>query len=67
MAQNIQPDRPIWPSVPETGHRSGRGSFEGDTPLDREGAHARPGLLPQEPQAPRMPAKTSEGFGSFEG
>ena len=38
MAQNIQPDRPIWPSVPDTGLRSGRGSFESDTHLDREGA-----------------------------
>src|SRR3954451_22008546 len=38
MAQNIQPDRPIWPSVPDPVLRSGRGAFESDTHRDREGA-----------------------------
>jgi hypothetical protein len=67
MAQNIQPDRPIWPSVPDPVLRSGRGAFESDTHRDREGAHTHPGAPPNEPQAPRLPATSSEGFGTFEG
>ncbi|WP_336490288.1 hypothetical protein [Methylobacterium nigriterrae] len=62
MAQKIQPDRPIWPSVPDPGLDAARGGLKGDAHLGREGAPASD-ALPIEPRAQRVPRTGAEGLG----
>ena len=66
MAQQIQPDRPIWPSVPESGLPPLRAPRDAETDRARPAAPVLGRPLPSEPQGQSVRVAAPEGFGSFE-
>ncbi|MDR7040396.1 hypothetical protein J2X36_005179 [Methylobacterium sp. BE186] len=66
MAQQIQPDRPIWPSIPETGLPPLRAPLGADADGEPSAAPGLGGPRPAEPQAGRIRTAAPEGFASFE-
>ncbi|MEA1835066.1 hypothetical protein U8607_23535 [Methylobacterium durans] len=66
MAQQIQPDRPIWPSIPETGLPPRHAPLDKGADRARTSATGLGGPLPPAPQGQPVRAPASDGFASFE-